>query len=94
MGPGGAVLTTLLAVEPLKKSRPFGVLTNLLTRKIDGAGEAEFRVIARRLARHHAFVTTIEPNLRRLAEVNSHFAWLNDTLDWLQRHPDRDRGHD
>lgn len=97
-GPAGVVAGTLagwLFSEGLKKSRPFMVVTAIITDVIDGAAEAELGKVLPELKRRFdpqlQFVKAIEPKLRVLAGKNEQFAWINETLDWLK---DRSAGGD
>jgi hypothetical protein len=69
-------LTSLLASESLKKSKPFATVIAPLITKLDQAAKTDFSKIKQ-------FLISIEGNVRKLAQKHKNFRWLDKTMDWI-----------
>jgi hypothetical protein len=69
-------LTSLLASESLKKSKPFATVIAPLIAKLDQAARTDFSKIK-------DFLISIEEKVRHLARKNKNFHWLHKAMDWI-----------
>jgi hypothetical protein len=69
-------LTSLLASESLKKSKPFATVIAPLIAKLDQASRTDFSKIK-------SFFISIEGKVRHLAQKNKNFRWLYNAMDWI-----------
>ncbi len=97
---GGAILGTtgqfaggvaaLILAEGLKRSKSGGLIIGAVSSALDQAATDDLAKalpeLRPKFQRHVAVAKTLVPKLRVLAGKNDQFAWINETLDWLERH--------
>ncbi|NOG69337.1 leucine-rich repeat domain-containing protein [Roseicella sp. DB1501] len=87
LGPAGGLAgspATLVAIEALKKSKPFAAVIDALRGYLDRAAETPSRDALAALGRHREFALRLEPVLRRLAAFGGQFGFLDRALDRLR----------
>lgn len=85
----GAGATVLVVGEGLKKSKPFAIVSALVTKGLDKISETELIGTLRNMRDgfrpHLKFVLVAESQLRRLAGQREEFKWLTRSLDWIKQ---------